>query len=92
MIRVAPSWGVGLERSTPLQKPPAPLSTATSGATLPSNEQWAPVQGTQARLQPAALGYNGILRPRRILFLVVVRFTVVASRYSSPLGSPLLLR
>src|SRR5215218_8468762 len=64
-VLAAPSWGVGLERSTPLLKPPAPLSCPQRREVAGKRAVWTPEQGQG--LQPTTLGYSVVSRPRRVL-------------------------
>ena len=63
-VLAAPSWGVGLERSTTLLKPPATLSCppAARGCRLTSSELQCKEQG----LLPTVLEYSGVWRRQRV--------------------------
>jgi hypothetical protein len=70
---------------------PAPLSPTLRDTRLPSEEQRTPEQGNKD-YHPLRSGIVASRDPGGCFALVAVRYTVVASLYSSPLGSPLLLR
>jgi hypothetical protein len=69
---------------------PAPLSPTLRDTRLPSEEQRTPEQGNKD-YHPLRSGIAASRDPGGCFALVAVRYTVVASLYSSSLGSPLLL-